>query len=214
MEVINSSVMSSFPTAFELIKKYEGFNERSFPDISTGEAPYSIGFGTQFYPDGQQVSKGQMCTYKKAEEYLTHELKDIKELLCKEDLDLVPAMEEALISFIHSVGWNSFLYSDLLDYIEEKKWDNVAEEIYRWVFDSEYNVISNLLHRRREEINLFLSGVYKENMLFSGKLLLSAFSTYTGKPNQVRAVKRLENSIHPVLLANFINEFKLSNQKD
>jgi GH24 family phage-related lysozyme (muramidase) len=214
MEVINAFVMSTFCAAFELIKKYEGFNERSFPDISSGEAPYSIGFGTQFYPDGQPVVKGQMCTYEKAEEYLTYELEQIRTSLHKEGLDLTPAMEEALISFIHSIGWTSFLYSDILDYIEEKKWSNVAEELYRWVFDSEYNVISSLLYRRKEEINMFLSGVYKENMNFSGKLLLSTFSTYAGKPNQVRAVKRLEDAIHPMLLAEFINEFKLSPQKD
>jgi lysozyme len=201
--------MQDLPTGIDIIINYEGYNEKAFPDPTTGGAPYTIGFGTQYYPDGEPVERGQLCTYKKAKEYLLHEVEKINKLLIKEMPDLDECMKEALISFIHSIGWEPFLYSDILDTIEENKWDAAAEEMYRWVFDQDYQVISNLIHRRRDEIDLFLTGVQKNGCGFGGQLLLNAFMLFDSSPNQIKAIKRLESGIHPIILAEFANEFKL-----
>jgi lysozyme len=201
--------VQNFSTGIDIIINYEGYNEKAFPDPTTGKAPYTIGFGTQYYPDGEPVERGQLCTYKKAKEYLLHEVEKINKLLTKEAPNLNEYMKEALISFIHSIGWEPFLYSDILDAIEENKWDTAAEEMYRWVFDQDYQVISNLIHRRRDEINLFLTGIQKNNYIFSGQLLLNAFILFDSSPNQIKAIKRLESGIHAVILAEFANEFKL-----
>lgn len=206
---VSTFIMQDLPTGIDIIINYEGYNEKAFPDPTTGGAPYTIGFGTQYYPDGEPVERGQLCTYKKAKEYLLHEVEKINKLLMKEVPDLDECMKEALISFIHSIGWEPFLYSDILDAIEENKWDAAAEEMYRWVFDQDYQVISNLIHRRRDEINLFLTGVQKNGCRFSGQLLLNAFMLFDSSPNQIKAIKRLESGIHAVILAEFANEFKL-----
>ena len=58
--------MADFSEAIELIKKYEGFNEKAYADPVTGGYPYTIGFGSQFYPDGSEVKAGQRCSRKKA----------------------------------------------------------------------------------------------------------------------------------------------------
>ena len=58
--------MKTFNPAVEIICKYQGFNDRAYPDPETGGAPYSIGYGTQCYPDGTPVVAGQMCTKQKA----------------------------------------------------------------------------------------------------------------------------------------------------
>ena len=206
---VSTFIMQALPTGIDIIINYEGYNEKAFPDPTTGGAPYTIGFGTQYYPDGEPVERGQLCTYKKAKEYLLHEVEKINKLLIKEVPDLDECMKEALISFIHSIGWEPFLYSDILDTIEENKWDAAAEEMYRWVFDQDYQVISNLIHRRRDEIDLFLTGVQKNGCGFGGQLLLNAFMLFDSSSNQIKAIKRLESGIHAVILAEFANEFKL-----
>ena len=97
--------MQGLLTGIDIIINYEGYNEKAFPDPITGEAPYTIGFGTQYYPDGEPVERGQLCTYKKAKEYLLHEVEKINKLLTKEIPDLNECMKEALISlFIPSDG--------------------------------------------------------------------------------------------------------------
>jgi len=58
--------MSDYSRAIKLIKLYEGFNERAYPDPETGAEPYSLGYGTQFYPDGSPVKQGNCCTRQKA----------------------------------------------------------------------------------------------------------------------------------------------------
>ena len=100
---VSISIMQDLPTGIDIIINYEGYNEKAFPDPTTGGAPYTIGFGTQYYPDGEPVERGQLCTYKKAKEYLLHEVEKINKLLMKELPDLDECMKEALISFIHSI---------------------------------------------------------------------------------------------------------------
>lgn len=204
-----TSIMQDLSTGIDLIMKYEGFNEKSFPDPSTGTAPYTIGFGSQYYPDGQPVGKSQLCTYEKATEYLKYEIEEIKKALDKEVPGLNGYMLEALVSFVHSIGWEPFLYSDILDAIEDGDRETVAEEMYRWVFDQDHQVVSNLVFRRREEINLFLASAKEYNISFGGQLLLNAFARYENTPTQNKAIRHLEEAIHPVVLTEFINQFKL-----
>ena len=100
--------MHDFSSAICIIKKYEGFNERACPDPATGAEPYTIGYGSEFYPDGSPVLKGQLVSRKKAFEYLLAELDVIEGELDALKLDLDPHMKNALLSFIHSVGVGSF----------------------------------------------------------------------------------------------------------
>ena len=110
--------MADFSLAINLIRKYEGFNEKAYPDNYEDKEPYTIGYGTQFYPDGSPVRKGQRCTKEKALEFLFNEIEVINNELIKLNLPLDEYMRQALISFIHSVGWESFLYSQIIDCIE------------------------------------------------------------------------------------------------
>ena len=110
--------MADFSLAINLIRKYEGFNEKAYPDHYEDKEPYTIGYGTQFYPDGSPVRKGQRCTKEKALEFLFNEIEVINNELIRLNLPLDEYMRQALISFIHSVGWESFLYSQIIDCIE------------------------------------------------------------------------------------------------
>jgi lysozyme len=126
--------MSCFARAINIIKKYEGYSERAYPDPLTGGEPYTLGYGSQYYPDGTIVKKGQCCTKQKAMEYLLHDIAVIEGDLKRLNLGLDSAMEEALISFIHSVGWEPFLYSQVIDNIECENWSGVAHVLSTWIF--------------------------------------------------------------------------------
>jgi len=198
--------MSNLREALAIIRKYEGFNEKAFASDEAGN--YSIGYGTQFYPDGSPVKQGQYCTKEKALEYLICEANVIKDLLQDLNLNLSFYSEQALISFIHSIGWKPFLYSSVVDCINEDNWTGAAEELTHWIFDENHRVIGGLIDRRREEVELFLRDI-DENPWLSTEILLKAFRNYTAAPHQVRAIRVLEENINPYILADFANTFKL-----
>lgn len=198
--------MKPFVRAINLICCYEGFSEKAYPDPKTGGAPYTIGFGTQFYPDGLPVLRGQCCTRKRALQYLEHELQVISEDLEKVNLVLDDSMKEALLSFIHSIGWQPFLYSRLIDDIGNEDWQSVVDEISQWIFDEDHHVIGGLLDRRREEAKLFLSEI-NDCPSKTIEILLNAFRNYSGKCQEIKAIRALESSVNPYALAEFANEF-------
>jgi lysozyme len=200
--------MKNFAAAIDIICRYQGFNEKAYADPETGGAPYTIGYGTQFYPDESPVLAGQMCTKEKALEYLKHELRLINEELDTVNLHLDNSMRMALLSFIHCVGWESFLYGELVDCIGNEDWEGVAIEMSRWIFDHNYQVIGNLIDRRREEIRLFLEDL-EDIPCSSTGVLLAAFRNYVGAPNQLRAISKLEEKLNPYVLAEFANGFDI-----
>ena len=200
--------MSDLSRAVNLIRKYEGFNEKAYPDPHTGGEPYTIGFGTQFYPDGSPVKKGQRCSQEKALEYLFYEVNVIESQLLRQNLGLDDSMRQALVSFIHSVGWESFLYSHIIDYLEVEDFSGATEEIGRWIFDQDHKVIGGLLDRRREEMALFLQEI-DANPWASTEILLTAFRNYSAAPHEVRAIRTLEESISPYILSEFANNFRI-----
>ena len=200
--------MSDFSLAINLIRKYEGFSEKAYADLATGSKPYTIGYGTQYYPDGAPVKSGQRCTEEKALEYLFHEVQIINKELLKEDLHLDNYMKQALVSFIHSVGWDSFLYSQIMDCIENENFSGVCEEISRWIFDENYQIIGGLLDRRKEEVKLFLTEIHTNDWKTS-EILLNSFRTFDSSPGQIRAIRKLEENINPYILSEFANNFKV-----
>ena len=193
--------------ATDIICKYEGFNESAYPDPLTGGMPYTLGYGTQFYPDGSPVKKGQYCTREKALEYLQHEISCIEDDLDDLHIHIDNSMRQALISFIHSVGWKPFLYSSIIEQIEQENWAAVTEEIKCWIFDQDHVVIGNLLERRREESRLFLSHI-DTGLGKTGEILLACFRNYSAAPYEIQAINKLEEGINPYLLAEFANTFQ------
>ena len=92
---------------------------------------------------------------------------------------------------------------------EELKCHLYFVQFSRWIFDCEHNVIGNLVDRRREEIHLFFQEI-NESPWGSTEILLRAFRNYVASPNQVRAIKKLEENINPQILADFGNEFDIN----
>jgi hypothetical protein len=114
-----------------------------------------------------------------------------------------------LISFIHSIGWNSFLYSSIIDHCENEDYTQAAQEFGKWIFNGENEVIGGLLDRRRQEADLFLN-----HQLSTGEILLKAFRDYTASATEVEAIRQLELKINPYVLSEFANKFNVSHQKE
>ena len=198
--------MADFSHAINLICKYEGFNEKAYADLTTDAEPYTIGYGTQYYPDGSPVKRGQHCSQEKALEYLFQEVGIIDTQLSKLNLGLDEPMRQALISFIHSIGWELFLYSSIIEAIEAENFHTATKEISSWIFDEYHKVIGGLIDRRREETNLFLQNV-ESTPWDTTEILLTAFREYSGTTKEIKAVQELEESISPYILSKFANEF-------
>ena len=197
--------MYLYQDALSIIKTFEGFNEKAYPDPSTGGSPYTLGYGTQFYPDGSQVKQGHCCTKEKALEYLLNEINIIANEIDKLNLGIDLHMKQGLISFIHSVGWDSFLYSSIIDHCEAENYVLAAQEFNKWIFNKDHEVIGGLLDRRKQEAALFL-----DTETFSGNLLLKAFRNYTASAEQVAAIRQLETEINPYVLSEFANKFNVT----
>ena len=201
--------MYLYQDALSIIKTFEGFNEKAYPDPVTGGSPYTLGYGTQFYPDGSQVKQGHRCTKEKALEYLLYEINVIVDEIDKLNLDLDLYMKQGLISFIHSAGWDSFLYSSIIDHCEAENYILAAQEFGKWIFNEEHEVIGGLLDRRRQEASLFL-----DIGNLPGDLLLKAFRNYSASPEQVAAIRQLETEINPYVLSEFANKFNITHGGD
>ena len=113
------------------------------------------------------------------------------------------------VSFIHSIGWDSFLYSPIIDLCENENYAQAAQEFGKWIFNEEHEVIGGLLDRRRQEACLFLD---LENL--PGNLLLKAFRNYSASPEQVAAIRQLETEINPYILSEFANKFNVTYSGD
>ena len=201
--------MYLYQDAISIIKAFKGFNEKAYPDPVTGGGPYTLGYGTQFYPDGSQVKQGHCCTRQKALEYLLYEINVISEELDCLNLELDLHMKQGLISFIHSVGWDSFLYSSIIDYCENEDYVLAAQEFGKWIFNEDHEVIGGLLDRRRQEACLFL-----DTNCLTGDVLLKAFRTYEASPEQVAAIRQLEAEINPYALSEFANKYNANDAGD
>jgi lysozyme len=200
--------MVPFNEAIQLIKTFEGFHEKACSDPSTGEENYMLGYGTTYYPDGSPVRQGHLCTKEKALEYLNAEVKIISTQIIDLNLGLDLQMLNALISFVHSVGWESFLYSNIVDCCEHEEYSQAAKEMTKWIYDSDYQVIGGLVERRRKEVRLFLSDLLDDSWIGSD-ILLKAFRNYVASPGQVRAIRKLQEAIDPYALSSFANDFEI-----
>ena len=201
--------MYSYREALHLIKTFEGFSEKAFQVPGGAENAYCIGYGTTYYPDGSPVQRGHRCTEAKAIEYLLHEINLIADELIKLNLGLDICMLNALISFVHSVGWDPFLYSNIVDCCEHEDYAQASKEITKWIFDNNHQAIGGLIDRRRKEMRLFLEQ-YNGNAWTSEDILLKAFRNYTAADYQVRAIRRLQECLDPYTLSEFANNFEIT----
>lgn len=199
--------MSLYPKASDIIKRYEGFYASAVQDPCGEEGIYVIGYGLNYYPNEEPVAPGQRITKTKANEYLENQLKSISTWINYLKLNIDENQEEALVSFIHSIGIESFEQSKMLALLMDDKAIAASDEFAKWIFDDHGNVIGNILCRRKEERCLYLQDLCEWDD-FSTELLVECFEEYEGTETQDLAIHDLESQINPYVLANFLNTFR------
>ncbi len=141
----------------ELIKSFEGFSSKAYPDPATGGKPYTIGHGTTVYPNGKPVKMGDICTAEQAFSYLINDVdsfeKSVSLMLEKE---VTQGQFDALVSFAYNLGSRNLKSSTLLKKLNAGDVAGAADEFLRWN-RAAWRIMVGLTRRRQAERKLFLS---------------------------------------------------------
>lgn len=138
----------------ELIKMFEGFEEKAYPDPATGKDPWTIGYGTTVYPNGARVKQGDVCTPQQAEVWLWHYLNKVDPKITTQ---LSQNQLDAVVSFIYNLGFTSWFKSTLRRKINKNPLDpTIKAEFLRWN-KAAGKVMEGLTRRRKAEAELYFS---------------------------------------------------------
>lgn len=93
--------------ALAIVKQFEGCRLTAYPDPLTGTAPWTIGWGTTIYFDGQSVKRGDVISQELADDLLSWRLeRDGRSLAMRLPgwAQLNANQQAALVSFTYNVG--------------------------------------------------------------------------------------------------------------
>lgn len=136
----------------DLIKENEGLRLRSY---QCQAGVWSIGFGHT-----KNVQPNQTCTKEQAEAWLAEDAKAAAdEIRLSVFVPLTDNQLGALLSFVYNVGGHAFGRSRLLRVLNNYRYDEVPEQLSRWVnvtMPSGAKAVSDgLVLRRNREIALW-----------------------------------------------------------
>lgn len=140
--------MKASQAAIDLIKQFEGLRLQAYQDQ---KGVWTIGFGYT----GPEVHQGLVWTEAQANMALVSRVNAIASILsgC-----IVPLLNQdqfdALVSLCYNIGQGAFRGSTLLRLINQRDFDEAADEFLKWDHvDGQVN--PGLLSRRVEEMHLF-----------------------------------------------------------
>ena len=154
---------SDLAPALAIIKEFEGCHLSAYPDPLSGGDPWTIGYGTTRYFNGDAVQRGDKITVIEADLLLRHEVDRIAD-----KLRTIPhwgAMSDnqksALVSFAYNLGagfYGSDDFGTITTALRDKDWQGVpaALLLYR---NPGTNVEAGLLRRRKAEGALWSAGL-------------------------------------------------------
>lgn len=137
--------------ALDLIKKYEGFSPLEYI-CAAGRR--TIGYG-HCLEAGEEYPAG--ISEKFAEELLAKDLKSAEKAVdYAVKVPLSAVQREALVSFAFNVGAGNFKRSLLLRLLNEGGYDEVPDQLMRWIY-ANGSICAGLMRRRKAEAELFAS---------------------------------------------------------
>lgn len=143
--------------AINLIKSFEGFFAKPYPDPATNGKPYTIGYGTTVYPSGKRVElTDPTIDESTALTYLSHDLRAFEtgvDSLTRDDL--TQNQFGALVSFAYNCGLQNLKISTLLKKVNANPNDpTIAAEFQKWN-KANGKVMNGLTRRRKAEAELY-----------------------------------------------------------
>lgn len=152
--------MYSFsPNAVELIKQFEGFSAKPYPDPATKAEPITIGYGSTYYCDGRKVTMKDAAIDKSiaGEMLLCYLNKTVLPNLLAHvtNPSLTQNQIDALGSLIYNIGNGNFNHSTLLQVINNNPNDPVIKTKWLAWNKAAGKELAGLTKRRTIEYNLY-----------------------------------------------------------
>ncbi|MCI2233994.1 lysozyme [Escherichia coli] len=136
----------------DLIKQFEGYSSRAYPDPATGGEPWTIGYGTT-----KGVKPDMVITAEQAEKMLRDDVAKFESGVSA--LLKVPTTQgqfDAMVSLAYNIGLGNFGKSTLLRKHNEKCYSCAAGQFPVWN-RAAGKVINGLTRRRNAERDVYMS---------------------------------------------------------
>jgi lysozyme len=141
--------MNMSRSGLELLKKSEGFRNRSYQDVAGFR---TIGFGHRLMP-GESFPEG--ISLAQGKEILSHDVRNAETAI--ERLVKVPLTQgqfDALVDFVFNLGAGRLAGSTLLKYLNSGKYDAAAWQLLAWDHAGSQQ-LAGLKARREAEFRLW-----------------------------------------------------------
>lgn len=136
----------------DLIKQFEGYSSKAYPDPATGGGPWTIGYGTT-----KGVKPGMVITAEQAEKMLRDDVAKFESGVSA--LLKVPTTQgqfDAMVSLTYNIGLGNFGKSTLLRKHNEKCYSCAAGQFPVWN-RAAGKVMNGLTRRRNAERDMYMS---------------------------------------------------------
>lgn len=141
--------MTPSQKCYDLIKKFEGCKLEAYRDPV---GIFTIGFGAT----GVGVREGVKWTQDQANYDLAQRVEAIGRIINFKVKPIISQNQfDALCSFVYNVGVGAFSESTMVRLLNERKFDQAADQFLRWD-KAKGKVLAGLTRRRQAERELFL----------------------------------------------------------
>ena len=140
----------------ELIKSFEGLHLDAYLD--------PVGIPTIGYGHIRTAKLGQVITNEQADDLLRQDVAFAEKAVnTYVNTEITQNQYDALVSFTFNLGAGNLKMSHLLKFTNERKFELAANEFGRWVYAGGRK-LNGLVRRREEEKNLYLKGIFDDNI--------------------------------------------------
>lgn len=136
----------------DLIKQFEGYSSKAYPDPATGGAPWTIGYGTT-----KGVKPGMVITAEQAEKMLRDDVAKFESGVSS--LITAPTTQgqfDAMVSLAYNIGLGNFGKSTLLKKHNARCYTCAADQFRVWN-RAAGKVMNGLTKRRAAEREVYMS---------------------------------------------------------
>lgn len=136
----------------DLIKQFEGYSSKAYPDPATGGAPWTIGYGTI-----KGVKPGMIITAEQAEKMLRDDVAKFESGVSS--LITSPTTQgqfDAMVSLAYNIGLGNFGKSTLLKKHNARCYTCAADQFRVWN-RANGKVMNGLTKRRAAERQVYMS---------------------------------------------------------
>lgn len=136
----------------DLIKQFEGYSSKAYPDPATGGAPWTIGYGTT-----KGVKPGMVITAQQAEKMLRDDVAKFESGVSS--LITAPTTQgqfNAMVSLAYNIGLGNFGKSTLLKKHNARCYTCAADQFRVWN-RANGKVMNGLTKRRAAERQVYMS---------------------------------------------------------